>query len=68
MGDIFSTRWFGYRKKRLVEACLTLDSGWFARTYRWSAETCTHGTLTWIDPETGAFRGGGVRLMRRRGT
>ncbi len=58
MGNIFSTRWFGSRKKRLVEACLSLDSGWFARMYHWSAETETHGTLTWIDPETGALRGG----------
>jgi hypothetical protein len=52
MGGIGSTRWLAHRKKRTVEACLSLDISQLARQLGFSAGYQGSVTLTWVQPNT----------------
>ncbi|MGH8063668.1 MAG: hypothetical protein ACRERE_00220 [Candidatus Entotheonellia bacterium] len=51
-----STRWFGYKKKTVVEACLPLDIAVLAREMHFSAGCDVKGVFTWTEPETESIR------------
>ena len=51
-----STRWFGYQKKTVVEACLPLDIAVLAREMHFSADCDVKGVFTWTEPETESIR------------
>src|SRR5215510_10451383 len=52
MGSLGSTRWLGHRKKRTVEACLSLDISQLLSRLQVSAASHSSGTLKWVHPHT----------------
>jgi hypothetical protein len=51
-----STRWFGYEKKTVVEACLPLDITVLAHEMNFSAGCNVQGVFTWAEPGTEDIR------------
>lgn len=62
-----STRWLGYEKKTLVEACLPLDIAVLARKMRFSAGCDLKGVFTWTEPGTENIRASSGFVVKTTG-